>query len=405
VGGDDGYGRGSESSNAATNNTTALAAVTSARDTAVSTVFYGTLGTAADGADRLTFENVNAATYAGDVEARFGEVTRADAFSSMSIVGGTGNDTFIFDAFSTVGNPNTNAGFTSADTVAGGTGTDTLVIDGNTALVPGIPRIDHQTSEWDNVTGIDVLRFGNNNGVTNVGNAAVVGFAAGGYYAAIDNDFIRQTDAGNRLTIVNNNGDRTRNTQSDLVLDLRGLSQNLWITFIGANGDGSAGNSSNRLVLDDTSANQNMRLNGGDLNTTALGYSGNNDVLEIRNNANVSAADLTNVSNFGRMEFVNDSAIAQSLSLTLTNAVVAQMVDSSWTATRAAPEVLFVQSYGNAATTSGASMIIDARAVSGFNAINVTGDAVTAANDTVQLNSNVDGTASVLNLGAGTSDR
>ncbi|MGP1664433.1 MAG: DUF4214 domain-containing protein, partial [Rhodanobacter sp.] len=213
---------------------------TSQRDNTVSTVLWGTAGNGADGATRHLVENVAAGDYLGDVVVRVGDLTRADGVSSMSITTGVGNDTIIFDAIGL-----TSAGFTSGDTVAAGTGTDTLVIDGNTATIPGTPRVDHQTSEWDNLTGVDVLRFADNAGVANVGNGALVANAGGAYYAHIDNDFVSQTDAGNRLTVVNNDGSLGNNTESDLVLDLRGLSQSKWVTFVGANGVGNPGISSN----------------------------------------------------------------------------------------------------------------------------------------------------------------
>ncbi|GAB1409282.1 hypothetical protein MASR1M90_04360 [Desulfovibrionales bacterium] len=314
-----------------------------ARDAAADSVFYGTSGVAGDGVTRHLVENLDAADYAGDVIIRVGDVTRADGVSSMSLKTGAGNDTFIFDAFGTV-----NAGFTSGDTIAAGTGTDTLVIDGNTATIPGTPRISHQTSEWDNLTGIDVLRFGNNAGVANGGGP--VANNGGAYYARIDNDFISQTDNGNRLLIVNNDGDLDNNTESDLVLDLRGLSQSKWVTFTGANANGglSAGVlSSNRIVVDDISANQNMILDGGDSDVRDLssiawaGYvAGNNNVYEVRNTAHVSINDLAQTKNFGLINFTNDQAVAQTLTLVLNNTVVENLVDSSRTATNAATQEL-----------------------------------------------------------------
>ena len=371
------------------------------RDAAVATVFYGTVGFANDGVTRHLVENLNAADYAGDVEIRVGDITRADGVSSQQLVTGAGNDTFIFDAVGVV-----NAGFTSGDTITAGAGTDTLVLDGNTATIPGTPRIDHQTSEWDNLSGIDVLRFGNNAGVANVGNNAQVANAGGAYYARIDNDFVSQTDAGNRLTVINNDGDLNNNSESDLVLDLRGLSQDKWVTFVGANGNGNAGISSNRIVVDDISANRNMILNGGDtdvrVNTTAGYVAGNNNVYEVRNTANVSINDLAQTSNFGLINFTNDQAVAQTLTLTLNNTVIEALVDSSSTATTAATqEILRVVATDNGAVAS--ALNIDARAVTGFHALNVTGSA--AGNDVLTLNNNLGGTANVVDLGASLGDR
>lgn len=371
------------------------------RDAAVATVFYGTVGFANDGVTRHLVENLNAADYAGDVEIRVGDITRADGVSSQQLVTGAGNDTFIFDAVGVV-----NAGFTSGDTITAGAGTDTLVLDGNTATIPGTPRIDHQTSEWDNLSGIDVLRFGNNAGVANVGNGAQVANTGGAYYARIDNDFVSQTDAGNRLTVINNDGDLNNNTESDLVLDLRGLSQDKWVTFVGANGNGNAGISSNRIVVDDISANRNMILNGGDtdvrVNTTAGYVAGNNNVYEVRNTANVSINDLAQTSNFGLINFTNDQSVAQTLTLTLNNTVIEALVDSSSTATTAATqEILTVFANDNGGVAS--ALNIDARAVTGFHALNVTGSV--AGNDVLTLNANVGGSTTTAALGASAGDR
>jgi hypothetical protein len=374
---------------------------TSQRDNTVSTVFWGTAGNGADGATRHLVENIAAGDYLGDVVVRVGDLTRADGVSSMSITTGVGNDTIIFDAFGL-----TSAGFTSGDTVAAGAGTDTLVIDGNTATIPGTPRVDHQTSEWDNLTGVDVLRFATNAGVANVGNGALVANAGGAYYAHIDNDFVSQTDAGNRLTVVNNDGSLGNNTESDLVLDLRGLSQSKWVTLVGANGVGTAGISSNRVVVDDISANKDQILNGGDTDvrvTTTVGYvAGNNNVYEVRNTANVSINDLAKVSNFGQINFTNDQAVAQTLSLTLNNTVVENLVDSSNTAVSAATqEVLNVVATDQGGVAS--ALNIDARQVTGFHSLNVTGSV--AGNDVLTLNSNVGGSVNYLNLGGSAGDR
>ena len=370
------------------------------RDAAASTVFYGTAGAAGDGVTRHVVENIAAGGYAGDVVVRVGDVTRADGVTSQKITTGVGNDTVIFDAIGV-----TNAGFTSGDTVAMGAGTDTMVIDGNTATIPGTPRIDIQTSEWDNVTGVDVLRFGNNAGVANTG--VQVANAGGAYYARIDNDFVTQTDAGNRLTVINNDGDLSNNSESDLVLDLRGLSQSKFVTFVGANANGAAGISSNRIVVDDISANQNMVLNGGDtdvrVNTTPGYIAGNNNVYEVSNTANVSISDLAQTSNFGLINFTNDQATAQTLTLTLNNTIVEALVDSSKAATSAATqEVLTVVATDNGGIAS--ALNIDARQVTGFHSLNVTGSGV--GNDVLTLNSNVGGAVNTVALGVvSTGDR
>lgn len=338
------------------------------RDAAAASVFYGvdTVLPVGGVVTRHEVENIVADTYAGDIVVRLGDVTRADGVSSMDIKTGAGNDTLIFDAQNVA-----NAGFTSGDSIVAGAGTDTLVIDGNLAA-----RIDHQASEWDNLKGIDVLRFGDNTGVANVGNNVRVANAGGAYYARIDNAFISQTDAGNRLTVINNDGDLALNSESDLVLDLRGLSEDKWVTFVGANGVGNVAISSNRIVVDDNSANRNMILNGGDTDFRSNDNTGNNNVLEVRNEANVSINDLSQVRNFGLIEFTNAEAVAQTLTLTLNNTVVDNLVDSNHVAAATAGnfETLFVQA--TALAGGNAQLNVNATAVtSAALQLNVTGGA------------------------------
>jgi uncharacterized repeat protein (TIGR02059 family) len=317
-------------------------------------VRYNTLDNGVANDVRIIAETFDASAENSDVIARFADVTRADGVSSMAVSGGAGNDTFIFDAQGVK-----NSGFTSGDSVAAGAGFDTLVIDGDTAaqqanLANGVGgNISVQKSEWDNVTGIDALRLagnGNNtNGalaqaVANVGSNNFVASSvnAGGYYIEIDNEFVRQTDSGNNLKIISNDGDLSTNLESDLVLNLRDLNQTSNVTFVGANGNGLVGGlASNRLLLSDNSANPANTLDGGDTvvdafeviqaNVGGVNYrasSGNNNVLEIFNGADVSINDLSKVKNFGRIEATNDVAIAQTLKLVLNDTIMDQLVDA-----------------------------------------------------------------------------
>jgi len=322
---------------------TAIATADTAVNAVISTVDYRVLNNGANADIRLIAENVNAADYVGDVIVRLGDVTRTDGISSMSITGGTGNDTFIFDAQGVK-----NSGYTSGDTVKAGAGSDTLVIDGNT--LPGVGgNVSVQKSEWDNTTGVDVLRLAGNQGVVNglAANVIASGIVAsntnvGGYYIEIDNEFVKQTDAGNNLKIVSNDGDLATNLESDLVLNLRPLTQTSNVTFVGANSNViSAGvNASNRLQVEDNSANGVNVLDGGDSQVDEAGTaatrvsSGNNNVLEVFNTADVSINDLSNTKNFGRIEGSNDLAVAQTLKLVLNDTVVDQLVDAG-TAARA----------------------------------------------------------------------
>lgn len=290
-------------------------------------------------------ENFDASAETSDVIARFGDVTRADGVSSQAVKGGAGNDTFIFDARGPK-----NSGYTSGDTVAGGAGLDTLVIDGFTA--PGVGAVSVQKSEWDNTTGIDALRLAGNQGTTN-GTGVITGTGilrsnvnAGGYYIEIDNEFVKQSDAQNNLKIISNDGNLGTNLESDLLLNLRTLVQNSNVTFVGPNSNSTAAgtNALVRVQLEDNSANGANSLDGGDslVNSTlqnseeltivsGVTYytsSGNNNVLEVFNNADVSINDLSKTKNFGRIEGTNDVAIAQTLKLVLNDTVMDQLVDS-----------------------------------------------------------------------------
>jgi hypothetical protein len=373
------------------------AAAADDRDTDVARVFEG----AANGDDvtRHDFETVAAGDFVGNLEMRLDEITQADGVTSMEITTGSGDDTLIFDAQDV-----DNAGFTSADTVAMGAGTDTMVIDGDTTDEPGTPRIDHQASEWNNLSGVDVLRYGSNDGVANGGGE--VAYNAGSYFGRIDDEFIGQTDDGNRLTVVNNDGLITEENESDLVLDMRGLDQDNHVTFVGADGDGNGNISSNRLVVDDVSMDEGMRLDGGDTNTTADAV-GNNNVLEIRDTANVSVDDLSNVSNFDSIELTSLETSVETLTLTLNNTIVEQMVDSNNTSQSDSEERLSVSvadvAGGNQATNG--ALVVNAGSVTGDRALDVTGEANNEDDDVVSVNANVGGSAHDIDLNGGTGDR
>ncbi len=367
-------------------------------DTAVNTTAgltantrYNTLNAGAAGDVRVTAQVFNAAAETSDVIARFGDITRSNGVSSQNITGGSGNDTFIFD-----GQGVKNSGYTSGDTVKGGTGLDTLVIDGHTAAAKadgtaGVGgNISVQKSEWDNTSGIDVLRLAGNQGVGNGGNLAIIGSDSDstllGYYIEIDNDFVRQADAGNNLKIISNDGDLSNNVESDLILNLRPLAQTSNVVFVGANSNGFIGVASNRLQVEDNSANGANALNGGDINVVQLytaaqfgttaaanaawgaaiagGTDGNNNVLEVFNTADVSINDLAQVKNFGKIEATNDVSTAQTLRLVLNDTVVDQMVDASHGASAAQTERLVVATNNNANVAAAVmNLNLDASAV------------------------------------------
>ncbi len=361
-----GYGleeNGAEGSFAQNAAGTAIATADTAVNAVISTVDYRVLNNGAGADVRLIAENIVAGEHIGDVIVRLGDVTRSNGVSSQAITTGTGNDTLIFDAQGVK-----NAGYTSGDTVKAGTGSDTLVIDGDTSVAAGGigNRIEVQKSEWDNTTGIDTLRLAGNQGVANA--AGIVAATAGGYYVEIDNEFVKQTDAGNNLTIINNDGDLAVNSESSLVLNLRPLAQTSNVTFVGANGNAAAVGiiSSNRLQTEDNSVNALMKLDGGDTDVATANNTGNNNVLEVFNNADVSINDLSNTKNFGRIESTNDTAVAQNLKLVLNDTVMDQLVDSNHAAANTAGNVerLVVVANNNVNVAAAvANLNIDASAV------------------------------------------
>jgi hypothetical protein len=306
------------------------------RDIAVSSVFRDN-GLAVN--NQINVEAIDASAELSDVIARVGDITRTNGVSSQAITTGSGNDSIIFDATGTA-----NAGYSSGDTVAAGTGSDTLIIDGHNAS-----RINVQKSEWDNTTGIDTLRLVGNAGAANVGSNAIVGDTQGGYYIEIDNEFVRQTDTGNGLYIISNDGDLNANSESDLVLDLRTLTQASNVNFTGANGNiaSAALNASNRVLVSDNSANGLNTLNGGDTIVSEAVSTGNNNVLEVFDTAQLSINDFANVKDFGRIEATNDVSTAQTLTLQLNNTVMDQLIDSTTAASTTNVERLVITANNN----------------------------------------------------------
>lgn len=356
-------GYGYATTGGAGNSTTALAAGT--RDTAVATVFRDTPATTpatvlkplaiAAPSNQMNVEIIDASAELSDMILRVGDITRTNGVSSQSITTGSGNDSIIFDATN-----NSNAGYSSGDTVAAGTGNDTLIIDGES-----LSRINIQKSEWDNTTGIDTLRLAGNASATNVGSNKIVSDTGGSYYIEIDNEFVRQTDAGNGLRIISNDGDLSKNSESDLVLDLRTLTQASNINFTGANGNGAAANASNRVLVSDNSANGLNTLNGGDTIVNEAISTGNNNVLEVFDTAQLSINDFANVKDFGRIEATNDVSTAQTLTLQLNNTVMDQLVDSATAASTTNIERLVITANSNNNVAAAiANLDIDASTVS-----------------------------------------
>lgn len=341
-----GYGR---LTNGAAGDETTIAAATAptgeVRDTAVASAFV------AGGAGQVgVFTSIAAAGLASDLEVRLGA-------SNTNAQLGTGNDTVIFA--DRAGITAATSGLTIQDTVAGGTGTDTVVLDGTGVMTLG-------ASEWTNLSGVDVVRL--------------AGVAGGTFNLRVTDQLVDQTDSTNRITIVNNDGRLTTNTELTANIDLRALSASNAVTFVGNNSNAIAAlGTVQTVILNDVTANGNNFLNGGDVNVLseytlngrnatgapgavfasqiladagyvadrAAGLTGNNNVLRIFNTSEVTVGDLSNTSNFSTIQFHNDAASVQTLNLTLSDAVVDALVDASHTASANQTETLTITATDN----------------------------------------------------------
>ena len=401
---------------------------------------FATLGvkasvfTSADVADRdlIKAVKIDATAEKSDVIVRVGA-------ANQNIQLGTGNDTVIFADRSVV-TPNT-SGLTIDDTVAGGAGVDTIVFDGagHTQLL--------RASEWTHLSGIDVLRLA---GAYSEGHVSVAGISptygvgsSGGsvslpsihntvttdtpFELVITTDLVKQTDNGNRLIIVNNDGllgggesllkasPINTNTENSAIIDLNGPNGNTldgshFVTFVGPNDTGTRQSPVSQVVkLNDVTANGGNHLDGGDPNVNA--FTGNNNFLKIYRDATVTVGDLANTKNFQTIQFLNDTTVAQTLALTLDDATVDALVDTSHKASSTAPETLFIQSIDS--TPAGAYALLDLRAgqltaqsnlvvygSQGADVIETGGGADTIiAYDTQSVNPNIGG--DVINAGGG----
>lgn len=374
-------------------------------------------GAPAAGAERIVASTINAAAFAGDLIVRVGE-------KNQTITTGTGNDTVIFDAVKTTDSSRLTAGLNISDKVAMGTGVDTIIIDGDVLATETIGLAD---TEWTNLSGVDAIRLGN--------------AGLGTYRLSLSNSLIDQTDAGDRITIINSDGNLATAAGSDATINMRALNNANFVDFYGANGNGIL-ESVNTIQVNEVTMSGNSTLNGGDNNvgqaytaaamnllfpallnkattldantawalldgqfgdiSTAAGRAaaeaaalvtinaanavtpgsaaltavqlaaltpdGNNNVLEIYNNAEITVGDLANVSNFSTIEFRNDQNNNQLLNITLTDSIVDALVDASHTATTAQSETLSIQGIDN----------ISAGTVS---SINLQADTLTANSD------------------------
>jgi len=203
---------------------------------------------------------------------------------------------------------------------------------------------------------VDVLRLGGAAGATT-------------FRVQVTDGLIGQTDSGNRLFIVNNDGDLRNVVENTATIDISTVSADNGITFIGANGDGTANNSVQTIILSDVTANGVSVLNGGDRNiitaytpaefggiqaaadaawlaNVAGNVDGNNNIYQVVStgtNAEVTIGDLANVSNFSTIQWLNDSAVSRDLTVTLDDTTAGRLVDASHNANSTAIETLKVE--------------------------------------------------------------
>lgn len=330
------------------------------------------------GAERLQFTTINSEAYAGNVILRVGRDNAATGNGSQNIRFGVGNDTVIFD---TQSNNPTDAGLNLADTVSGGAGNDVLAIDGERNVAGS--GITIRTSELEKVTGMEVLRFVGNQ----VGAGLTTGTANSGvalnttntnsYNLELSDSYLTNNANGGRvLTIINDNDSRNDDgiisaaevttetafetaqgganqavsANTGITIDARALSAGFGINYNGeetsvANGTIEARAITNdRFIFVERNLNNTSVIDGGRLflaSTVVNGTAtltvdpnnantiGNADILEVRNNAQVTLTDLSGISNVGNIEFTNDTNSVQTSELALDNATVNRMVNTA----------------------------------------------------------------------------
>jgi len=297
----------------------------------------------------LTAANINATGEASDVIIRVGA-------ADQNIQLGSGNDTVIFA--DRTGITHSTSGLTIADTVVGGGGQDTIVLDGSGPQYLG-------ASEWTNLSGIDVIRLagddgihnvvsgytpqyhcGSGNGSTNISSASSLSTVTTltPFNLTVTNQLVSQTGT-NRITILNNDGDLSFNSENSSTINLRQLDGSHFVTFVGPNGDGtdSTPQATQIVQLSDVSANSGEILDGGNPNVNVA--NGNRNILQIFNNATVTVGDLVNTRNFQTVQFWNDTTTAQTLALTIDNATFDRLADASTLYVRAVDSTTVTGAY------------------------------------------------------------
>jgi len=239
-------------------------------------------------------------TFKGGKAADYVEFERGN----INATGGEGNDTFAF-----IDNALTSFDFGSADSITGGAGVDTIQLGVN-----GRGAVVANTTEFNNKTGIDVLDLRAQTNTVTLADAFVAGADAG---LVVRSDRIVQSAASTANTTPslagNNNG--LENAAVTTVV-LTELAENRAVEFIGGTG-------SDRVVVDNASANQFTKLDGGsNVGTAATGAAGSTDSLTVVNTAVLDANDVANIKGFELVNLVESTVGNSSFGLTLSEAFV-----------------------------------------------------------------------------------
>lgn len=246
---------------------------------------------------------------------------------NVNASGGEGNDTFAF-----VNNNLTSFDFGSADTIVGGAGVDTIQLGVN-----GAGSVVANTTEFNNKTGIDVLDLrGAVNNVT-LADAFVAGADAGTF--TVRTDKIYQTSATSTANTAPSNV-RAADNAANVALEnnsvntivLTELADNRAIEFIGGSG-------SDRVVVDNASANQFTKLDGG---TNAA--AGSNDSLTVVNTSVLDSNDVANIKGFEFLNLVDSTSANSRFDITISEAFLL----ANSTTTKALTIGSVNNTYGNA---------------------------------------------------------
>ncbi|GAB6142723.1 hypothetical protein [Desulfocicer niacini] len=362
---------------------------------------------------RIVAQTIDASTSIDDVVVRVSNAALEENGGQL-ITMGSGNDTVIFDALDEV-----DAGLTVRDTVIGGDGTDTLVIDGE-LLNDDVIHVG--PSETLHVEGFENLRFvdGSSYELVLSNNLIDNNQDANGYLNII-NDHDPVNDVPGAADVYNG----LYQTEASIVIDATGLEIGRHFTY---NGEEGISQTADRFIFDEgndaPTLDGDQIIDGGATDNIPTLYApyqiwdldndftadwfemgtGNWDILEIQNDAQLSLNDLGNIKNVGTILFNGTEATPQQLTVVLNDTIVDNMVDSYHAATLAESERLFILTQDPTSfddpndNAAPASLNIDARALTGQSALtivsddeNITFDEMSYANDIVRISARAAG--------------